>query len=373
MFVPMFAPDEPDNWTCSTSNCTYVGSSNSTRKYTGAPTGTQSYNNYLPDAGTAAACGSTTTMTIANPAVITLANHKLAAGDRVKFSTTGALPTGLNTSTTYYVLSSGLSTNSFRVSTSSGGSAVNTSGSQSGTHKVVTSASWTCQSGSAACGGTSNGIAETTSMQKTCKYTSQTPAGITVGGIPGGPNFMCNSTAITPLTTTEATVTTAITNLVAAGSTNIQEGLMWGWRILSSGAPYTEGRDKSVTDNKKIVVLMTDGANTYYPKSKYTKSWYAAWGYGYKEHLGTGSGGWDSDDWETEMNTRTATACQNAKDDDVIIYTVAFDVPDDSSSKTLLSGCASDPSYYYDAGNETELLAAFSAIGDSISLLRISH
>ena len=95
MFVPMFAPDAPDNWTCSTGSCTYVGSSNSTRRYTGAPTGSQSYNNYLPDAGTPSACGSAATVTIANPAVVTLANHGLSAGDRVMFSTTGSLPRGL--------------------------------------------------------------------------------------------------------------------------------------------------------------------------------------------------------------------------------------------------------------------------------------
>ena len=118
---------------------------------------------------------------------------------------------------------------------------------------------------------------------------------------------------------------------------------MWGWRILSSAAPFTEGRDKSITDNKKIIVLMTDGVNTYYPKSKFTDSWYAAWGYGDKEHLGTGSGSWDSDDWEEKMNARTEVACANAKTDGVIIYTVAFEVADGSSSKALLEDCASRP------------------------------
>ncbi len=39
LFVPMFAPDEPDNWTCSTSTCPYAGTSNSTRRYNGARTG----------------------------------------------------------------------------------------------------------------------------------------------------------------------------------------------------------------------------------------------------------------------------------------------------------------------------------------------
>ena len=78
----------------------------------------------------------TFTVTIASPAVFSRTGHGLYAGVPVKFSTTGALPTGLTVGTTYYVISSGLTADAFQVSTSRGGSAVNTSGSQSGTHSV---------------------------------------------------------------------------------------------------------------------------------------------------------------------------------------------------------------------------------------------
>lgn len=78
----------------------------------------------------------TFTVTIASPAVFTMANHGLAVNDTVRFETTGALPTGLVANTTYHVISAGLTTNAFRVSTSQGGAAVNTSGSQSGTHTL---------------------------------------------------------------------------------------------------------------------------------------------------------------------------------------------------------------------------------------------
>jgi len=75
----------------------------------------------------------TFTVTIASPAVFTLTNHGLRLGDRVRFSTTGALPTGLSLTTDYFV-SNVVNANSFRVSTTAGGADVNTSGSQSGTH-----------------------------------------------------------------------------------------------------------------------------------------------------------------------------------------------------------------------------------------------
>lgn len=76
----------------------------------------------------------TFTVTIASPAVFTKVAHTLVEGDIVHFTTTGALPTGLATNTDYYVISAGLTADTFRVSTTRGGTVVNTSGSQSGVH-----------------------------------------------------------------------------------------------------------------------------------------------------------------------------------------------------------------------------------------------
>lgn len=78
---------------------------------------------------------STVTMTIASPCVVTWASNTLQNNDPIFFTTTGALPTGLTAGTTYYVKS--LSGNTFNVSATPGGTAINTSGSQSGTHTGV--------------------------------------------------------------------------------------------------------------------------------------------------------------------------------------------------------------------------------------------
>lgn len=80
--------------------------------------------------------GDTVTMTVASPCVVTLTAHKLVAGQAFKFFTSGALPTGVTAGQTYYVISTGLAADTFRFSATSGGSAVNSSGSQSGTHKL---------------------------------------------------------------------------------------------------------------------------------------------------------------------------------------------------------------------------------------------
>jgi hypothetical protein len=79
--------------------------------------------------------GSTATISIATPAVITVTNNAYA-GMLVSFGTTSALPTGITAGTPYCVIASGLSTSSFEISPSCGGSAVNTSGTQAGTQTI---------------------------------------------------------------------------------------------------------------------------------------------------------------------------------------------------------------------------------------------
>lgn len=71
-------------------------------------------------------------------AVFTAASHGLSADDQVTFKATdGALPTGITTGTTYYVISSGLTTDEFKVSATSGGASITLSGSADGTYNVI--------------------------------------------------------------------------------------------------------------------------------------------------------------------------------------------------------------------------------------------
>ena len=76
-------------------------------------------------------------ITVGNPTVINNVGHGLLAGYQVKFTTTGSLPTGLTTTNTYFVISTGLTADSFRISETKGGTAVVTSGVQSGTHSYT--------------------------------------------------------------------------------------------------------------------------------------------------------------------------------------------------------------------------------------------
>lgn len=85
--------------------------------------------------GTSQTAGVTVTMTIASPCVVTWNSHGLPNGSTLKFATTGALPTGLTAGTTYYVINA--ATNTFQLSATLSGTAINTTGSQSGTHTAI--------------------------------------------------------------------------------------------------------------------------------------------------------------------------------------------------------------------------------------------
>jgi hypothetical protein len=85
---------------------------------------------------TATPLGTVCTVSIANPAVISLVAHGFTAGTAIKFTSTGALPTGMNVLDRYFVLAAGLTADAFRISSRLGGAAIESTGTQSGVHRV---------------------------------------------------------------------------------------------------------------------------------------------------------------------------------------------------------------------------------------------
>ena len=80
----------------------------------------------------------TFTVTIASPCVVTKTAHGFINGERLRLSTTGALPTGLNTTTDYFVFY--IDANTFGLcSDEMLTTRINTSGTQSGTHSYLQS------------------------------------------------------------------------------------------------------------------------------------------------------------------------------------------------------------------------------------------
>ena len=80
--------------------------------------------------------GTTCTISVAVAAEVTLTSHGFVAGDVIRFTTTGALPTGMSISDKYFVIATDLGANSFKFSLTLGGTAIETTGTQSGVQKV---------------------------------------------------------------------------------------------------------------------------------------------------------------------------------------------------------------------------------------------
>lgn len=74
------------------------------------------------------------TVTSATPAVVTCPAHGFVSGDKIKFSSVPgiSIPTGLTDGAYYFVITAGLTTDAFEISLTSGGSAINTTGSGGG-------------------------------------------------------------------------------------------------------------------------------------------------------------------------------------------------------------------------------------------------
>lgn len=75
-----------------------------------------------------------TSISNADPAVLTLVDHGLAIGDRIRLETSDTLPTGLAVKTDYYVVYNGYTTSTFQISQSKEGTPIATTAAGSGTH-----------------------------------------------------------------------------------------------------------------------------------------------------------------------------------------------------------------------------------------------
>lgn len=173
---------------------------------------------------------------------------------------------------------------------------------------------------------------------------------------------------IVPLTSNKATLTSAIDGLiinVGSGykpSTYIPAGMIWGVNVLSPTAPFSEGAAYDTANRmpRKALVLMTDGANTLRFNSSNGS------------HSSLNSNATTAATQVTATNTDTSAICTYAKSKSIEVFTVAFAVTD-TAAKTMLQGCATDAAHYYDATNSAALAAAFQAIGQSLTNLRLSH
>lgn len=210
----------------------------------------------------------------------------------------------------------------------------------------------------------SDGITGTTQVRQ--KYVGKY-VGTSVSSSSKGPLRGCTVDPVTRLTNDRTTITNAINAMGASGYTHIPVGLVWGWRLISPDAPFTEGVDYTDTDWKKALVILTDGENTIDTESNDNKSNYSAYGHLVDGRLGTTNSG----TFRNQLNTNTSLLCTRIKAEGIRVYSITFNVSS-STVTSLMRGCASEPGLYFNSPSGAELTAAFEAIAQDLNNLRVS-
>lgn len=194
-----------------------------------------------------------------------------------------------------------------------------------------------------------------------------------------GPNLGCGP-AITTWTDQRSAVEAAIAEMDSwhRGGTTTNLGLVWGWRLLSPKWRGLWGNpdlpldyDEPLMD--KVVVILTDGANQAYAgHAPSGDSDYTAYQRVNAGRLGTGS----VNGARVALNNRTTAICEDMKELGIIIYTILFEVSNNSAGddiRQVFESCASTPGHYFDADDGADLTQAFRTIGNELSNLRIAE
>jgi Flp pilus assembly protein TadG len=212
-------------------------------------------------------------------------------------------------------------------------------------------------------------IPSLTAQTQICKYDGATPLVTALGPTKTGPNMNCDSSPLTPLTSTRSDVNAALDAMAASGGSNISEGIAWAWRVLSPDAPFAMAKPYDAANNKKYMIILARGANWIVGLKNMNESYYSAWGYGANNRLNSSSHTTPS--LTDSMNQKSRDACRGASDKGVLVYTIGFGVSD-AHTRSMLQYCASLPSMRYTAETADELRAIFESIGRDLTPVRIT-
>ncbi len=167
-------------------------------------------------------------------------------------------------------------------------------------------------------------------------------------------NIGCTKSVVTPLTSSKTDLKASIDDLVAEGSTYINVGLVWGWRMISRMAPFEEGSVPKDPDWQKAIILMTDGKNE--PNGNYSA-------YGLSSSAGITA---------AKLNTRLSNICDDLRDEKILVYTITFDSGVDDDTKEMFEECATIPSMAHNAPSDTKLKEVYQKIARELANMHLS-
>lgn len=158
------------------------------------------------------------------------------------------------------------------------------------------------------------------------------------------------------LTYNWTTLNNVVDSLKPVGNTNQGIGLVWAWQSLVGGGPLTAPSKNSNYSYKDIIILMSDGMNT---QNRFS------------------SNQSEIDKRMYDSGNNGAGTCANAKNANVIIYSVQVNTGGDPTS-TVMKNCAGsktkmyDPEKFWEIKSSGDLGTVFNTIGTNLTKLRVA-
>ena len=169
---------------------------------------------------------------------------------------------------------------------------------------------------------------------------------------------------ITSFGSTRQQLLNRVNAMQPTGYTNTALGTQYAfWALDPSSDGYFQHassaspNDFDDEDTIKAIILMTDGANE-------VCSPYDEW-----EPLRPDAMNQECLDVVDERNERQADLCEEIKDENVVIFSVAYEVNDQIqglTQKEIFENCATVPEFYFEADDGTALAEAFRAIAERL-------
>ncbi|MBK1794606.1 hypothetical protein JHL21_08815 [Devosia sp. WQ 349] len=182
---------------------------------------------------------------------------------------------------------------------------------------------------------------------------------------------VCSSSKIVPLTTSKATLTSAINGLTAGGSTSGSTGILWSWNMLAPSFGYVWPTSAPAPYHQrhlmKAAIIMTDGEFNTVHCNGVVSGISSTGGSGNAERINCASpnGGpyKQASDYCTAMKNNTG----------IQVYTVGFGITKGSPAAIALENCASSLANHFLADNAASLNDAFDQIARQITALRLTR
>ncbi len=153
------------------------------------------------------------------------------------------------------------------------------------------------------------------------------------GAVPNCSGYTSNKLFVKPLTDDFNGLKSQIDSMTPYSNTHIALGVEFGFHLLSDNAPFTNGVSYSDKKTEKIMIVLTDGAQT---------------------EGAFGSGGGRS---ANQGKSNLEVLCENAKAKGITMMTIAYDL-NDTDTRKRLRNCTTDPIKHFFVADDTAAVAS---------------